>query len=108
METRGHMNDREASTKIGKLDHEINSLSKLLFLFMLVLSFAIVALSGFRGNYAINFFRFMLLLSAIVPISLRVNLDLGKIYYKICIDNDDEIPNTIARTSTIPEELGRI
>lgn len=76
---------------------------------MLILSFTIVALSGFRGNYGINFVRYMLLLSAIIPISLRVNLDLGKLYYtKVGIDCDDEIPGTIARTSTIPEELGRI
>jgi len=109
METRGHLNDHESQTKIGKVDHEINKLSFMLFIFMLILSFTIVALSGFRGNYGINFVRYMLLLSAIIPISLRVNLDLGKLYYtKVGIDCDDEIPGTIARTSTIPEELGRI
>lgn len=48
---------------------------------MVMLSFGIVALSDFKGNYLMNFFRFVLLLSAIIPISLRVNLDLGKVYY---------------------------
>ena len=56
----------------------------------------------------INFFRFVLLLSAIIPISLRVNLDMGKIYYCFGILYDEEIPGTIPRNSTIPEELGRI
>jgi phospholipid-translocating ATPase len=40
--------------------------------------------------------------------SLRVNLDMGKTVYAHQIMNDSEIPNTIVRTSTLPEELGRI
>lgn len=87
---------------------EINRLSKFLFIFMLVLSFGIVALSGFVGKWWISFFRFVLLLSAIIPISLRVNLDLGKVYYCMGIYTDKEMPGTIPRNSTIPEELGRV
>ena len=41
-------------------------------------------------------------------ISLRVNLDMGKTVYAQQIMTDSEIPNTIVRTSTLPEELGRI
>jgi len=41
-------------------------------------------------------------------LSLRVNLDMGKTVYASQIMNDPEIPNTIVRTSTLPEELGRI
>jgi len=40
--------------------------------------------------------------------SLRVNLDMGKTVYSMQIMRDKNIPNTIVRTSTIPEELGRI
>jgi P-type E1-E2 ATPase len=40
--------------------------------------------------------------------SLRVNLDMGKTVYAHQIMTDAEIPNTIVRTSTLPEELGRI
>jgi magnesium-transporting ATPase (P-type) len=40
--------------------------------------------------------------------SLRVNLDMGKTVYAHQIMTDPEIPNTIVRTSTLPEELGRI
>ena len=53
-------------------------------------------------------FRFLILFSSIIPISLRVNLDMGKTVYAHQIMNDAEIPNTIVRTSTLPEELGRI
>jgi phospholipid-translocating ATPase len=102
------MNSKEARQKVGKLDLEINSLSKLLFVFMMAMSFAIVALDGLKTGWYMNFFRFVLLLSAIIPISLRVNLDLAKIFYCYGIQNDTDMPETIPRNSTIPEELGRI
>ena len=40
--------------------------------------------------------------------SLRVNLDMGKSVYAQQIECDDEIEGTIVRTSTLPEELGRV
>jgi phospholipid-translocating ATPase len=40
--------------------------------------------------------------------SLRVNLDMGKTVYARHIENDRDIPSTIVRTSTLPEELGRV
>ena len=67
-----------------------------------------VAVQGFRGAWAILIFRFILLFSAIIPISLRVNLDMGKTLYSYFIMKDKKIAGTIVRTSTIPEELGRI
>jgi hypothetical protein len=33
---------------------------------------------------------------------------MGKTVYAHQIENDHQIPNTIVRTSTLPEELGRI
>jgi phospholipid-translocating ATPase len=107
-ETRSMMNARDAATKVGKLDLELNRLSKLLFVFMLCVSLTVVAMDEFQGMWIIKFFRFVLLLSYIIPISLRVNLDMAKIYYSYCIYRDDEIEGTIPRNSTIPEELGRI
>jgi phospholipid-translocating ATPase len=43
-----------------------------------------------------------------VHFSLRVNLDLGKMAYAWQIEHDSDVSGTIVRTSTIPEELGRI
>lgn len=102
------MNSKEARMKMGKLDLEINRLSKFLFVFMMGIALAIVALDGFKSQWYINFFRFVLLLSAIIPISLRVNLDLAKVFYCYGIYGDAGMPGTIPRNSTIPEELGRI
>ena len=54
------------------------------------------------------FLRVVLLLSSIIPISLRVNLDLAKLYYSFCINTDEEIGGSVARNSNIPEDLGRL
>jgi phospholipid-translocating ATPase len=114
---------------------EINRLSKILFVLLVLLSLLMTALKGFKGIWYIYYFRFLLLFSSIIPISMRVNLDLGKTVYawgimkdKVSrpspfssslfpipssllfslIDRKQEIPETVVRTSTIPEELGRI
>jgi len=75
---------------------------------MVGLGFLMVLLAKFRGEWYITLFRFILLFSSIIPISLRVNLDLAKTWYSFAIMRDKRIPGTIVRTSTIPEELGRI
>lgn len=45
---------------------------------------------------------------SVFPASLRVNLDMGKIVYSWVIRRDSKIPGTVVRSSTIPEQLGRI
>ncbi|KAJ2921517.1 hypothetical protein H1R20_g15573, partial [Candolleomyces eurysporus] len=107
-ETRAVMNTSHPETKVGLLELEINKLAKILCAVTLVMSVVLVALNGFRGLWYVYVFRFLILFSSIIPISLRVNLDMGKTVYANQIMNDPEIPNTIVRTSTLPEELGRI
>ncbi len=48
------------------------------------------------------------MLSSIIPISMKVNLDFAKLVYSYRINIDKEIEGTIARNSVIPEDLGRI
>ncbi|KAJ7925190.1 protein transporter [Mycena leptocephala] len=107
-ETRAVMNTSHPGTKVGLLDLEINNLAKILCTVTFVLSVVLVALNGFRGPAYIYIVRFLILFSSIIPISLRVNLDMGKTVYAHQIMTDHEIPDTIVRTSTLPEELGRI
>lgn len=102
------MNSKMPRSKVGLLDLEINRLSKILFVLMLIMAGGIIAADGFQGDWYFKYFRFLLLLASIIPISLRVNLDMAKIYYSYCMARDDEIKGTVARNSTIPEELGRI
>lgn len=63
---------------------------------------------GTAGESFVLFFKYFLLFSAIIPISMRVNLDFAKLLYKLLIDHDKEMPGCQCRNSNIPEELGRI
>uniref|UniRef100_A0A8C5BRA1 Phospholipid-transporting ATPase n=1 Tax=Gadus morhua TaxID=8049 RepID=A0A8C5BRA1_GADMO len=107
-ETRSVLNTSSAKNKVGLLDLELNRLTKALFLAQVVLAFVMVALQGFVGQWFRNLCRFIVLFSSIIPISLRVNLDMGKTAYAWMIMKDENIPGTVVRTSTIPEELGRL
>jgi phospholipid-translocating ATPase len=78
--TKMALNTRKPRSKTGIFDEEINYLSKLLFVIMSLLSLMIFLLSDNefnKGSY-ILYFRYMLLLASIIPISMRVNLDFAK------------------------------
>lgn len=107
-ETRSVMNNSQPRSKIGLLDMEINGLTKVLFCAVIALAFVMMCMKGWNGPWYRYMFRFVLLFSYIIPISLRVNLDMGKAFYSWQMQNDPEIPGTVVRSTTIPEELGRI
>ncbi|KAI5635830.1 e1-E2 ATPase domain-containing protein [Phthorimaea operculella] len=107
-ETRSVMNNAVPRSKIGRLDLQINDLTKVLFAATLLISFLMIVLKGFNGPWYGFLFRFVLLFSYIIPISLRVNLDMGKAFYSWTIQRDKQIEGTVVRSTTIPEELGRI
>ncbi|KAI1092358.1 phospholipid-translocating P-type ATPase [Rostrohypoxylon terebratum] len=111
-QTRSALSTSLSRSKTGLLEFEINSLTKILCALTLALSIVLVALEGFsntEGNiWYVKIMRFLVLFSTIVPISLRVNLDLGKSVYSWFIQRDPGIPGAVVRTSTIPEDLGRI
>ncbi|KAL2191766.1 phospholipid-translocating P-type ATPase [Thermothelomyces heterothallicus CBS 203.75] len=111
-QTRSALSTAPSRSKTGLLEYEINSLTKILCFLTLALSVILVALEGFsntEGNvWYVKITRFLVLFSTIVPISLRVNLDMGKSVYSWLIQRDPGIPGAVVRTSTIPEDLGRI
>lgn len=111
-QTRQAMSTTPPRSKTGLLDCEINDLTKILCALTLTLSIVLVALEGFENREEMKWYvaitRFLILFSTIIPISLRVNLDMGKSAYAWLIERDQGIPDTVVRTSTIPEELGRI
>ncbi|XP_044744266.1 probable phospholipid-transporting ATPase IIB isoform X1 [Coccinella septempunctata] len=107
-ETRSVMNNSQPRSKVGQLDLEINTITKLLFVAVIGLALIMMALKGFSGPWYRYMFRFVLLFSYIIPISLRVNLDMGKSYYSYAIGKDPAMKGTAVRCTTIPEELGRI
>lgn len=111
-QTRSALSTAPSRSKTGLLEYEINSLTKILCALTLALSIILVALEGFsdtKGNvWYVKIMRFLVLFSTIVPISLRVNLDMGKSVYSWFIQRDPGIAGAVVRTSTIPEDLGRI
>ena len=111
-QTRQALSTSPSRSKAGLLEYEINNLTKILCALTLTLSIALVAIRGIEGRpgqqWYVTVTRFLILFSTIVPISLRVNLDMGKSVYARFIERDQDIPGTVVRTSTIPEELGRI
>ncbi|KAL1896566.1 putative aminophospholipid-translocase [Sporothrix stenoceras] len=120
-QTRSALSTAPSRSKTGLLEYEINSLTKILCALTLALSIILVAIeeglvgSGGGSNKApgnviwyVKIMRFLVLFSTIVPISLRVNLDLGKSVYSYFIQRDPGMPGAVVRTSTIPEDLGRI
>lgn len=107
-ETRSVMNNLEARSKVGSIDLDLNYITKLLFFAVVVLALAMVFLQQFRGAWYRIWFRFVLLFSYIIPISLRVNLEMGRVVYSYMIQKDKEIPGVVVRTTTIHEDLGRI
>jgi phospholipid-translocating ATPase len=111
-QTRQALSTSPSRSKTGLLELEINSLTKWLCVFTLSLSFVLVALARFQEidgrQWYVSMMRFLILFSTIVPVGLRVNLDMGKSVYAWFIEHDESIKGTVVRTSTIPEDLGRI
>ena len=111
-QTRQALSTTPSRSKTGLLEYEINNLTKILCALTLTLSIVLVALEGFESRPDMKWYvaitRFLILFSTIIPISLRVNLDMGKTVYAWFIERDRGMPGTVVRTSTIPEELGRI
>ena len=112
IQTRQALSTSSSRSKVGLLELEINNLTKFLCILTLTLSGVLVALAAanqrLEQKWYIALTRFLILFSSIIPISLRVNLDLGKTVYAYFIERDLEMPGAVVRTSTIPEDLGRI
>jgi phospholipid-translocating ATPase len=111
-QTRQAMSTSASRSKVGLLELEINSLTKILCALTLSLSIILVLIGRIEHQevrkWYISVMRFLILFSTVVPISLRVNLDMGKTVYAWFIEHDRGIPGTVVRTSTIPEDLGRV
>ncbi len=109
-ETRMQMNNSSSRSKFGQLEQEINYVTKLLFVYLVLICMIMVVLRGgkFSTQTFVVFLRYVLLISSLIPISMRVNLDFAKLLYCYRINKDEKIRGTVARNSNIPEELGRI
>lgn len=106
-ETRIRMNIKEGKPKTGRLDQELDTMSKWLFGTMMAASVGLFFCAGGNGNIVVESIKYVLLISSVIPISLRVNLDFSKLVFSAKINADKEI-SAVTRNSQIPEELGRV
>lgn len=109
-ETRIKMNSQNPKTKFGKTDQELDRLSRYLFVIMMAMALTLFVLSGSwkEEGWFIKAVKYLVLLSSIIPISLRVNLDFAKLVYSFRINYDAKLEGTVVRNTAIPEELGRV
>jgi phospholipid-translocating ATPase len=70
---------------------------------MLILALVMNLFNYVNILWPLYYFRYVLLLASIIPISLRVNLDFSKTFFSYKISNDENIPGTVSRNSSIPE-----
>lgn len=102
----------EKIQKMTDLDGKVNIFSIILFCMMMILSIVDAILQG-TLNFGLESFliattRFIILLSFLIPISLKLFLMIGRFGYSSQISNDKEIQGTVCKNETIVDELGKI
>ncbi|EAS04930.2 phospholipid-translocating P-type ATPase, flippase family protein (macronuclear) [Tetrahymena thermophila SB210] len=110
-ETKTNMNMKSPRFKIGKFDLEANFLMKIFFLIVIFYSCLIVIIKGnimSSIRIVIDFIRYLILLCNIIPVCLKINLEMVKIYFTFRINNDPDMEGVNFKDQNIPEELGRV
>lgn len=102
----------ETRQKTTNIDYKINIFSALLLAFLLAMaifnaSFQLRTKFEF-GSFVVATIRFIILLSFLIPISLKLFMMMGRFGYAKQINNDSEIEGSNAKTETIVDELGKI
>ncbi|ANQ10969.1 Phospholipid-transporting ATPase [Plasmodium coatneyi] len=106
-DTRVNMSTQISKIKRGMIDNKLNMIT--LFLFLILALFSMYMCTVKLNNlWYLNFIRFVLLFSSVIPISLSVNLNIAKIYYTLVIQKDKEIETTIIKNSSIIENFGDV
>ncbi|KAL6122208.1 P-type ATPase [Nucleospora cyclopteri] len=103
--TRARMNTCEPRTKFGTIDREIDYFVTILIACcaLCAISFTALRVSSLSVQTTIVFLRFLILFSFLIPVSLKVTINSGRIVYMNYASK-----NITIRNSTIQEELGRI
>lgn len=107
-DTKAMINTSKPRNKIGQFDLELDMYSKFLGITSAVVAGVFAYMKGFNSNSLVAYVRFLVLFSSVIPLSLKVTIDMARYVYSYFIANDKIILNTIVRNSSLPEELGRI
>ena len=105
-ETRSAMNTSDPRIKEGRTDVQMNMFVKGLFLFLCAVALAFCLLSSDAG--ILTFLRFFVLYNNIIPLSLKVCMDVGKLLISYGIAHDPKMQRIQVNSTSIPEQLGKI
>ncbi|CRG93538.1 phospholipid-transporting ATPase, putative [Plasmodium gallinaceum] len=106
-DTRVNMSTQISKIKRGTIDKKLNLITFCLFIILAIFSMYMCSIK-LNNLWYLNFIRFVLLFSSVIPISLSVNLNIAKIYYTLLIQKDKEIETTIIKNNAIIENFGDI
>lgn len=107
-ETRSVLNSRKPRSKVSKMDQKLNWIGKALFLLMVIAAISLVIFSGRMDNFFLKTMRYLVLLTSILPISMKTSLEVAKLWFTWKISTDRNMKGTLARNTNIPDELGRV
>ena len=88
-DTRSSMNTSEPRIKEGRTDIQMNMFVKGLFVFLCVVALCFCLLSSDSGF--LTFLRFFVLYNNIIPLSLKVCMDIGKLLISYGIAHDTKM-----------------
>ena len=107
-DTRARMGTEKSRVKVSRMDKELNLASKVMFFFLFLLSIALAAANTTIGFSIVTLGRFLTLLSAIIPISMKVTIDIARSLYTTSIARDRLLAGSVLKNSSLPEEMGRV
>ena len=94
--------------KKSLVDKEINTLSKMLFVAMILAATLLTLLRGLTSFWAIQFLRYTVLLCSIIPLSMKINQIISKIVFRSRFQQDRGLGGVKVRNRNIVEDLGRV
>lgn len=107
-DTRAIMNTSAPKSKSSLIEKELSFMTFVLFLVAAALALSLALCRVSSPLWPLYFVRFIILFSYVIPVSLRINVDMARILFNRWIEGDLEIANTSVRSVNICEELGRI
>lgn len=107
-DSRAIMNTSVPKSKSSLIEKELSRITLLLCVIATTLSLALALCRSNHTLWYIYCFRFIILFSYIIPVSLRINVDIARTLYNRWIEGDRKIQDTCVRTGNVCEELGRI
>ncbi|KAI5148219.1 phospholipid-translocating ATPase [Enteropsectra breve] len=108
--TRSMMNTYKPRIKMGKIDHEVDFLVSVLGILsgIAALLFSFLSTGRISIRMGVYFIRYMILFSYVIPISLKVTMNMARLVYLWLIQNSKHVHGVLVRSNSTQEELGRI